>query len=44
MGTQPLYVGIDVAKASLDVAVHPTAARWTVAHTERAVAALPTRA
>jgi transposase len=40
MATQSLYVGIDVAKATLDVAVHPTAARWTVAHTEREVAGL----
>ena len=38
MGTQPLYVGIDVAKASLDVAVHPTAERWTIAYTERELA------
>ncbi|MGH7360397.1 MAG: IS110 family transposase [Candidatus Methylomirabilales bacterium] len=43
MVNHPVYVGIDVAKATLDVAVHPTAARWTVAHTEREVAALPTR-
>jgi transposase len=43
MGEPPVYVGIDVAKATLDVAVHPTAARWTVAHTEREVAALTTR-
>ncbi|MGH7363754.1 MAG: IS110 family transposase, partial [Candidatus Methylomirabilales bacterium] len=43
MVNHPVYVGIDVAKATLDVAVHPTAARWTAAHTERAVAALTTR-
>jgi transposase len=28
-----LYVGIDVAKAQLDVACRPTSARWTVPHT-----------
>jgi len=39
----PVYVGIDVAKATLDVAVHPTAERWTVAHTEREVAGLVPR-
>jgi len=43
MGTQSVYVGIDVAKATLDVAVHPTGARWTLAYTEREVAGLVTR-
>jgi len=43
MANSPVYVGIDVAKATLDVAVHPTADRWTAAHTEREVAGLVTR-
>jgi len=38
-----VYVGIDVAKATLDVAVHPTGARWTTTHTEREVAGLVPR-
>jgi transposase len=28
-----VYVGIDVAKAKLDIACRPTNARWTVPHT-----------
>jgi transposase len=43
MGTHPGFVGIDVAKATLDVAVHPTAERWSLAYTERAVAGLVPR-
>jgi len=43
MGPQSVYVGIDVAKATLDVAVHPTGARWTTTHTEREVAGLVPR-
>ncbi len=43
MGTQSVYVGIDVAKATLDVAVHPTPDRWTLAYTEREVAGLVPR-
>ncbi len=43
MADHPLYVGIDVAKASLDVAVHPTAERWTVAYAEPQVGALTRR-
>ena len=43
MSNSPVYVGIDVAKATLDVAVHPTADRWTAAHTEREVAGLVIR-
>ena len=30
---ESLYIGIDVAKAQLDVACRPTTARWTVPHT-----------
>ena len=43
MVEHPVFVGIDVAKASLDVAVHPTTERWTLAYTEREVAGLVTR-
>ena len=43
MVNHPVYVGIDVAKATLDVAVHPTPDRWTLAYTEREVAGLVTR-
>lgn len=34
MSTEPVFVGIDVSKASLDVAVHRPAARWAVDYTE----------
>ena len=30
-----MFIGIDVAKADLVVAVHPSEARWTVANDER---------
>lgn len=43
MVEHPVCVGIDVAKAALDVAVSPTAERWTLAYTEREVAALVRR-
>jgi len=43
MVNHPAYVGIDVAKATLDVAVSPTAERWTLAYTEREVAGLVRR-
>jgi len=43
MVDHPVYVGIDVAKATLDVAVAPTAERWTLAYTEREMAGLVTR-
>lgn len=35
MSQQPLYVGIDVAKAQLDVAIRPTGERWQVSYTEQ---------
>ena len=35
-----LFVGIDVAKAPLDIAVRPTGARWTVTNDEAGIAAL----
>jgi transposase len=43
MVAQPVFVGIDVAKAALDVAVSPTTERWTLAYTERELAGLVTR-
>jgi transposase len=42
MGVMERYVGVDVAKAHLDVAVHGGAA-WRVAHDPRGLAALMTR-
>jgi transposase len=35
-----MFVGIDVAKAELVVAVHPSLARWTVANDERGIRTL----
>ena len=32
MEQEAIYVGIDVAKAQLDVAVRPTDDRWEVSH------------
>lgn len=43
MSIEPVFVGIDVSKASLDIAVHLTRDRWTVAYTEREVATLVAR-
>jgi transposase len=34
MPSTPIYVGIDVAKAQLDVAVRPTGDRWAIPNTE----------
>jgi transposase len=34
------FVGIDIAKAHLDIAVRPTGTRWTVAHDEAGLSAL----
>ena len=39
----PTFIGIDVAKAQLDVAVRPTGERWTVPQTEAGVADLVAR-
>ena len=39
-----MFIGIDVAKAELVVAVHPSEARWTVANDERGVRTLVDRA
>ncbi len=38
-----MFVGIDVAKAELVVAIHPTNARWTVANDERGMHTLVAR-
>jgi transposase len=35
MTEQPVYVGIDVSKATLDVAVRPIHQRWSVANREK---------
>lgn len=43
MPETPVFVGIDVAKAELEVAVRPSAERWTVATTAPAHAALVQR-
>lgn len=43
MKTEPVHVGIDVAKASLEVAVHQSADRWTADYTDPAVATLVAR-
>jgi transposase len=40
MSTPQLFVGLDVAKAQLDVAVRPTRERWTVPNDEAGIAAL----
>lgn len=37
---EPVHVGIDVAKAQLDVAVRPSGRRWRVANSDEAIAAL----
>ena len=41
--TTPCYVGIDVAKAWLDLAVRPSGAQWRVANTEADLPALVAR-
>lgn len=43
MSQQPLYVGIDVAKAQLDVAVRSTGERWQVSYTDQGVQELASR-
>ena len=37
------YVGVDVAKVQLDVAVRPSGARWTVSHDETGICQLVSR-
>ena len=43
MSPSPLFVGIDVAKAPLDIAVRPTGERWTVTNDEAGLIALVAR-
>jgi transposase len=43
MSAPQLFVGIDVAKAQLDVALRPTGERWAVANAAPDIAALVTR-
>ncbi len=43
MTTTPVYVGIDVAKATLDVAVRPSHEHWRAANTEAGIAGLTER-
>jgi transposase len=43
MTTSPLFVGVDVAKERLDVAVRPSGESWSVATDEAGVAALVAR-
>jgi len=43
MDTEPRYVGIDIAKATLEIAVRPTGEHWRVPHTEREITRLITR-
>jgi hypothetical protein len=37
MGTSPVYVGVDVAKARLDLAVRPTGEQWSVPNEEAGI-------
>jgi transposase len=43
MSSSPLFVGIDVAKAHLEIAVRPTGDRWTVTNEEAGMTTLVTR-
>ena len=43
MEQEPTFVGIDVAKARVDVAVRPSGAIWSVDYDERGVAGLVER-
>src|SRR5713226_1779450 len=43
MSGNAVFVGLDVAKAALDVAVRPSGERWTVGNDEAGVVALVTR-
>jgi transposase len=43
MSATPCVVGIDVAKAQLDIALWPTGERWAVAHDDTGMAALVAR-
>jgi transposase len=43
MSAPQLFVGIDVAKAQLEIALRPTGDRWTVANDDTGIAALVAR-
>jgi len=43
MSSPPLFVGSDVAKAHLDVALRPTGERWAVPHEDARIATLVTQ-
>lgn len=43
MSESPVFVGIDVAKAQLDIAVRPTGARWSTPNDEAGIAMLVTQ-
>ena len=43
MSATPCFVGIDVAKAQLDMALRPTGERWAVANADPGIAALVAR-
>ena len=43
MAATPCFVGIDVAKAQLGVALWPTGERWAVANDDTGIAALVAR-
>ena len=43
MTQQPLYVGIDVSKAALDVGLRPTAQGWSVPNEDKGISQLVDR-
>jgi transposase len=43
MSATPRFVGIDVAKAQLEIALRPTGERWAVANDDCGIAALVER-
>lgn len=43
MNPEPLYVGLDVAKTQLDIAVRPTGQQWSAANNEAGIADVVTR-
>ena len=43
MSAPQLFVGVDVAKAQLDIALRPTGERWAVANDDAGIAALVAR-
>jgi transposase len=43
MSAPQLFVGVDVAKAQLDIAVRPTGERWAVANDDAGMATLVAR-